>query len=156
MKTAYKVLAYLVALEVVIQAAAMTFAVGGLAIWVEEGGVLDSAAMEDESLSFTGVVGFMIHGINGMMVIPVLALALLVISFFAKVPGGIKMAAIVLGLVVLQVALGIFGHETPYSALLHGVNAMVLLAAAYHTARLVKAPERADTGSRRRETPTAV
>ena len=56
----------------------------------------------------------MLHGMVGMMLIPLLALVLLIISFFAKIPGGVKWAAIVLGLVVLQVALGIFGHETPY------------------------------------------
>ena len=74
----------------------------------------------------------MLHGIFGMMLIPLLALVLLIISFFAKIPGGVKWAAIVLGLVVLQVALGIFGHETPYAGLLHGLNALILFAVALH------------------------
>jgi hypothetical protein len=76
------------------------------------------------------MVGLMVHGMNGMMIIPVLALLLLVVSFFAKVPGGVGWAALVLGLVVLQVVLGIFGHELAISGLLHGVNAMVLFAVA--------------------------
>jgi hypothetical protein len=65
MKSVYRALAYLVALEVVIQAAAIAFALAGLGKWISEGGVLDAAAMESESTDFTGVVGFMIHGING-------------------------------------------------------------------------------------------
>ncbi len=36
----------------------------------------------------------MLHGMIGMMLIPLLALVLLIISFFAKIPGGVKWAAI--------------------------------------------------------------
>ena len=135
MKSVYKVLAYIVAALVVVQSASMVFAVAGLGIWVEDGGVLDAAAFEDESLSFTGVAGFMVHGITGMMVIPLLTIALLVVSFFAKTPGAIRNAAIVLALVVLQIALGLFGHENAYVGMLHGVNALVLFSAALHTGR---------------------
>ena len=136
MKSAFKVLAYIIAAEVVVQSAMMVFAVAGLGIWVDNGGTLDAAAFEDENLSFTGVAGFMVHGINGMMIIPILALALLVLSFFAKVPGGVRNAAIIVGLVVLQIALGLFGHENAYIGLLHGVNALVLFSAALFTGRL--------------------
>ena len=134
MKSAYKVLAYVIAALVVVQSAAMVFAIAGLGIWVEEGGVLDAATMESEP-SFTGALGFAIHGMNGMMLIPLLALALLVVSFFAKVPGGVRNAAIVLGLVVLQVALGLFGHENAYIGMLHGINALVLFAGALFAGR---------------------
>ena len=147
MKSAFKVLAYLIALGVVVQAASMVFAVAGLGIWVDQGGVLDKAAFEDENLSFTGIGGFMIHGMNGMMLIPLLALALLVVSFFAKTPGAVRNSGIVLGLVVLQVALGLFGHENAYIGMLHGVNALVLFAAALHTGRQAGRAE-AVTGQR--------
>lgn len=136
MRTAYKVLAYLVALGVVVQAGAIAFAVSGLGIWVMEGGVFDKAAFESETLEFTGIAGFMVHGMNGMMVIPLLALLLLIVSFFAKVPRGIVMAAVVLLLVVVQVTLGLLGHSTPYAGLLHGVNALILLGAAISAGRL--------------------
>ena len=53
-------------------------------------------------------------------------------------PGGVRNAAIVLGLIVLQVALGIFGHENAWIGLLHGLNALVLFAAALHTGQSVK------------------
>ena len=111
MKGAYRVFAYLIAAEVVIQAAAIALAVFGLSTWIEDGGTLNKAVMEGDDSSISGVIGFAIHGINGTMVIPILALLFLIISFFAKVPGGVKWAAIVFGLMVLQVALGIFAHE---------------------------------------------
>jgi hypothetical protein len=137
MKTVYKVLAYIVAAEVVIQAMAMVFAVAGLGRWVSEGGVLDKAVMESEESAFPEVVGFMIHGLNGMMIIPAIALLLLISSFFAKVPGGAKWAALVFGLVVVQVSLGFAGHAIPALGSLHGLNALMLFTAALYTARRV-------------------
>jgi hypothetical protein len=140
MKSAYKVLAYAIAALVVVQSAAVVFASAGLFLWVEDGGVLDAATIESEP-EFTGAIGFMIHGMNGMMIIPIIGLALLIVSFFAKTPGGVRNAAIVLGLIVLQVALGIFGHENAWIGMLHGVNALVLFAAALHTGRSAKSVE---------------
>ena len=138
---AYRILATIIAIEVVIQAMAMVFAVAGLGIWVDEGGVLDKAAFESDDLSFTGVGGFIIHGINGMMIIPLLGLALLILSFFAKVQGGVKWAGIVLGAIVVQVLLGVFGHESAYIGALHGLNAFILLGSAGMAARQAKAAE---------------
>ena len=69
----------------------------------------------------------MTHGINGMMIIPLLVLLLLIVSFFAKVPGGVQKAAILLGLVVLQVFLGIFSHSIPFVVVLHVLNAFAIL-----------------------------
>lgn len=140
MKTVHKVLAYLIALEVMIQASLIAFAVAGIGVWVmEEGGTLDEAAFEsifDGELSFLGVAGMMFHGMNGMMVIPVLALLLLITSFFAKTRGAIKFSLLVVGLVALQIFLGLLGHSTPYGGLLHGFNALILFTAALYTARL--------------------
>jgi hypothetical protein len=135
MKSVYRALAYLIALEVVIQAAAIAYAVAGLGKWVSEGGVLDAAAMESETTEFTGVAGFMVHGINGQMIVPLLALLLLVVSFFAKIPGGVLWAGLVLLTVVVQVLLGIFGHGAPVLGLLHGAVALVLFVLAVIAAR---------------------
>ena len=126
MRAAYRVLAFLVAGLVVVQAAAIAYAVFGLTTWVEEGGTLDKAAMESEDTTFDGLVGFIIHGINGTMLIPLIALILLIVSFFAKVPGGVKWAAFILVAVIVQVALGIFAHELPGLGALHGLNALIL------------------------------
>ena len=134
MRQTYKILAHTIAGLVAVQAAVMVFAIAGLIGWVEDGNSLTEATMESEP-DFTGAIGFMLHGMIGMMLIPLLALVLLIISFFAKIPGGAKWAALVLGLVVLQVALGIFGFETPYAGLLHGLNALVLFSVAVHAGR---------------------
>ena len=91
----------------VVQAAAIAYARRRLGIWVEDGGVLDKAAMEATRRRFDEVVGFMVHGMNGMMLIPLVALVLLIVSFFAKVPGGIAAAG---GLLALIVAPGVPGH----------------------------------------------
>jgi hypothetical protein len=135
MRSAYRVLAYLIALEVVVQAAAVAFAIAGLGKWIMEGGVLDAAAMESESSGFTEEVGFMIHAINGQMIVPLIALLLLISSFFAKIPGGVLWAGLVLATVVVQVLLGIFGHGTPMLGLVHGIVAFVLFTLAVIAAR---------------------
>jgi ABC-type proline/glycine betaine transport system permease subunit len=134
MRKVYQVLAYLVALEVVVQAAVMVWGIAGLGIWVDDGGVLDKQTFEDAfeggATPFPEFSGLMIHGMNGMMIIPILALLLLVVSFFAKVPRGIVFALAIVGLVVLQVFLGIFGHSVSISGAAHGVNALILFSVA--------------------------
>jgi Family of unknown function (DUF6220) len=131
MRSAYRVLAFLLAAEVVIQAMAIAYALAGLGKWVaDDGGVLNKQVLDSESAEFPGVGGFATHAINGMMIIPVLVLLLLIVSFFAKVPGGVRKAAILLGLVVLQVFLGIFSHEIPYVILLHVLNAFAIIGTA--------------------------
>jgi hypothetical protein len=114
-----------------VQAAAMVYAIAGLGIYVDSGGgVIDKAAFESEDTLFPEMVGFFIHGTNGMMVIPALALILLIVSFFAKVPGGVAWAAYVLLAVVVQVTLGLFGHEVAFLGMLHGINALLLFSLA--------------------------
>jgi hypothetical protein len=134
-KSVYRVLAYLVALEVAVQAATIAFAVFGLTRWIDDGGVLDAAAVQSGETMLTGVVGFMVHGLNGQMIVPMLALLLLGSSFFAKVPGGIMWAALVLVTVVLQVLSGTFAHGLPELGIVHGVLAIALFAFALIAAR---------------------
>jgi hypothetical protein len=137
MRSSYRVLAYIIAAEVVVQAAAIAFAVFGFFKWIDDGNTFDKAVMNDENASFTGLAGFIIHGINGQMVIPLLALVLLIISFFARVPGGVKWAGGILALVVVQVLLGVFGHAAPLLGPLHGINALILLGVAVTAGRRV-------------------
>ena len=140
MRTVYRVLAWIIAVEVLLQAAAITYAVFGLGKWIQEGGVLDKSVMESEVTAFPEEVGFMVHGLNGMMIVPVVALLLLVVSFFAKVPRGPALAGAVVGLVALQVLLGMFGHGIPGLGLLHGANALALFAVAVIAARRAARP----------------
>ena len=146
MRNVYRVLAFLVAIEVVVQAMAIAYGIAGLAYWVEEdGGVLNKAVFDSDDPGFAGIGGFITHGINGMMIIPLLVLLLLIVSFFAKVPGGVRSALILVGLVVLQVFLGIFSHSVPYVILLHVLNAFAILgvaAMAGRSASVVADPDR--------------
>ena len=135
MRTVYRVLAWIIAVEVVVQAMSMVWGIAGELKWIEGGGVLDKTAMESEEMQFTEVIGFIIHGINGQMIIPLIALLLVVASFFAKIPGAVKWAALVLLLVVVQVLLGMFGPAIPALGALHGLNALVLFSVAIYTAR---------------------
>lgn len=138
MRTAYKVLAYLVAAEVAVQAMVMVWFMAGLGKWVEGGGVLDKAAMESEGTPFPQVVGIMAHGINGFFVIPGLALLLLIISFFTKVRGAIKWAVVVFVLVIVQGQLGGLGHDFPWAGALHGLNALALFSVALYAGRRLR------------------
>jgi heme A synthase len=135
MRTTYRVLAGLIALEVVVQAAALALAFAGLAHWIDGGGVLDSSAIEGDTKSFPEVVGLIVHGINGSIVVPLLAVLLLVSSFFARVPRGIAWALVVLGLVFVQVMLGFSAADVPALGAVHGINALLLFTAALVTAR---------------------
>ena len=138
MRTAYKVLAYIVAAEVAIQAMAVVWAIAGLVKWVDAGGVFDKSIMESGATPFTEVFGIIVHGINGTFVIPGIALALLIVSFFTKVRGAIKWAVIVFVLVVAQGQIGYLGHEFPLAGALHGLNALALFGAALYTGRRMR------------------
>jgi Family of unknown function (DUF6220) len=151
MRTAYRVLAFVIAAEVAIQAASIAYALFGLGLWVDGGGVLDKATMESPDTTFAGDGGFALHGINGQIVIPVLVIVLLVLSFFAKVPRGVMWAGVTLGLVVLQVLLGLFGHAVPFLGALHGINALLIFGVAVMAAMAA----RATTTGRRTVEPSA-
>ena len=137
MRKTYRVVAHLIAALVVVQAMAIAWALSGLSHWVgEDGGVLNKAVMEDrDSTPFPEVAGFAIHGINGTTLIPLLAVLLLVFSFFAKVADGTKWAAIVFVLVALQVVMGISSESLPFLGLLHALNAFAILVIALRAAR---------------------
>jgi hypothetical protein len=124
----YRVLAYLIAAAVAFQAATIAYALFALGSWVEKGGVLDKAAMEGSG-GVGGEGGFSGHG-YGAMAVAAFGLALLICSFFVRFPGGIKWAAIVFGLIVLQWALAFASFALPGLGVLHGINALAVLGTA--------------------------
>jgi hypothetical protein len=128
MKQVYRVLAFLVAAGVALQAAAISYGMFGLIKWIEGGGTLDQST--DLTPALGGYTGFSWHGTVGIFVLPVISLLFLISSFFAKVPGGIRWALIVLGVTVLQVALGLFSHAVAGLGWLHGINALALFGTA--------------------------
>lgn len=130
MTKVFRVLAFIVAGLVALQAVVIAWAFFGLWKFIEDGEALDSAVMEGDESPFAEAAGFMIHGMNGMMVIPVMALVLLIIGLIAKFPGAKKFGAAIFLLVVLQVVLGIAGFSIPAVGALHGLNAMLLFGVA--------------------------
>ena len=128
MKQVYRVLAFLVATGVVIQAASISYGMFALIKWIERGGTLDQSTELTPALG--GYTGFSWHATAGIFVLPFISLLFLISSFFAKVPGGIRWALIVFGVTVLQVALGIFSHSVAGLGWLHGINALALFGTA--------------------------
>ncbi|MFL6023859.1 MAG: hypothetical protein ACJ72O_11015, partial [Marmoricola sp.] len=142
MKRTYQILAALLAVEVVLQAMAIAYGTAGLFRWVDkDGGVLNHAVVknfEDNPPDFHGVGGFAFHGINGFMVTPLLALVFLVVAFFAKVEGGVRRAAVLFGMVILQVVLGMASHDVLVLAPLHALVAFGIFAMAATAATAAK------------------
>ncbi|MEU8221576.1 hypothetical protein [Kribbella sp. NPDC048915] len=122
----------MIAISVVIQAMAI-----GLA-WFTVIKDVDGGLVFDKNSDFN--VGHMTHTIFGMGIIPLLAILLLIISFFAKVDGGVKWALYVFGLVALQIALAFGSFGAPFVGALHGLNAFALAAVAAMAARRASAP----------------
>ena len=134
MRATYRFLAYAIPVLVAVQAAAIAFAFFGLGAWIEDGHQLTKSTMDSANTKFVGDLGFMVHGMDGELLIPLVALALLVVSFFAKVPGGSKWAAFVLLDVVFQVALAFVAFGAPVVGMLHGLNALLLAWLGWNTA----------------------
>ncbi|MEV6285287.1 hypothetical protein [Kribbella sp. NPDC051770] len=122
MKSVYRWLALLIGVGVLVQA--MAIALG----WFTALKDMDGGLVIDKN--YEGNFGHALHGIVGSMVIPLLALALLIVSFFAHVAGGVRWALYVVGLVVLQIALAFVSFGVPAVGALHGANALALLAVA--------------------------
>lgn len=141
MRRTYSTIAWIIAGGVVVQAASIAFGLGGMSHYIQEGGVVDKALIESRQATFTGVLGFPIHGIVGGMVIPLAALALLIVAFFVKVRGARLWAAIVLALVALQITLGYSIADMPYLGLIHGANALAVLLTAVYAALRIRRPK---------------
>ena len=141
MRRTYSTIAWIIAAGVVVQAASIAFGLGGMSHYIQEGGVVDKALIESRQATFTGVLGFPIHGIVGGMVIPLAAVALLIVAFFVKARGARLWAAIVLALVALQITLGYSIADMPYLGLIHGANALAVLLTAVYAALRSRRPK---------------
>jgi hypothetical protein len=135
MRAAYRVLALLIAVGVVVQVASIAYAWFQVLHDLDGGGVFDKNTERN--------AGHALHGMVGVMVIPLLALLLLIVSFFAKIPGGVKWAGITLGVTVLQVALAFVSFGAPIVGTLHGINALALAGVASIAARKARTADAA-------------
>ncbi|TCO49193.1 hypothetical protein EV646_103171 [Kribbella antiqua] len=139
MKSVYRALAGLISICVVIQAMAIALAWFTVLKDTDDGLVFDKNSDPN--------VGHLIHSIVGSMVIPLLAILLLIISFFAKVEGGVRWALYVFGLVALQFGLAAASFGAPVVGALHGANAFALLAVAGIAARKAAASSTVTTAA---------
>ena len=141
MRTVYRVLAYAIAALVAVQAAAIGYAVFAQLSFIEGGGTLDGASIE--SAPGTGALFF--HALNAGTVL-LAALALLIVSFFAKIPQGVRWAVIVLACTVVQIVLGTLHWSESLSRLvsaigaMHGAVALVLFGVAVMAAMRARRP----------------
>ena len=135
MRATYRVLALLIAAGVVVQAAVIAFAWFQVINDTEAGGVFDK--------NNEGNWGHVAHGVIGSMVIPLLAIVLLILSFFARIPGGVKWAGITIGVVALQILLAFLSFGAPIVGLLHGLTAFALAGVASMAARKAREAETA-------------
>ena len=149
MRATYRLLAGLIAVLVLVQAAAIAFGTFGILSFVEDGSDYTKSVAEDRSA--TGALGQNIHSF-GAMAIALIAILLLVVSFFAKIEGGVKWAGIVFLVVLLQWVLAIVAFSAPVVGALHGLNAFVMFGVAMMAAQRARTSAASGTPSRSRQT----
>lgn len=126
MRSTYRVLALLIAALVAVQAAAIALWVFGLLNWVdEEKNSLTPQIADDRLEGVTGAVGISIHSF-GALAVALVAIVLLIISFFAKIPGGVKWALFVFLAVLVQWVVAIAAFGIPGLGAVHGANAILI------------------------------
>ncbi|WIM94945.1 hypothetical protein ACTOB_007005 [Actinoplanes oblitus] len=126
MRSAYRAVSGLILLGVVVQLVVIAAAWFQVLNDVDNGGVFDNNTRNWAHNA---------HSVVGMMVIPLLAVALLVISFFAGVPNGVRYALLVFGAVVLQIVLAFASYSVPGLGALHGLNALAVAGLAENAMR---------------------
>lgn len=135
MKATYRVLAILIALLVLVQAAGIAFGTFGILKFVEDGKDYTKSISEDRTA--TGALGQNIHSF-GAIAIALIAIILLIVSFFSKIEGGVKWASIVFLVVLLQWVFAIVAFSAPVVGMLHGINAFVVFGVAMMAAQNAK------------------
>lgn len=128
MKSTYRALAGLTCLLVLVQAASIAFGTFGILNFVEDGSDYTKSIAEDRA-SDAGGIGQNIHSF-GAMAIALVAIVLLIVSFFAKIDGGVKWAGFVFLTVLAQWILAIVAFSAPVVGLLHGLNAFIIFGVA--------------------------
>lgn len=118
MRTAYRVLAYLLALSVAVQASLIAFGAFALENSIDNGPVSDG-----------DTIGVTLHHAFAYVVL-LFGVALLAVSLGAKVECGVRWAAIPLGLIVVQFFLAYAAYSAAIIGVLHGLNALAIFAAA--------------------------
>jgi hypothetical protein len=123
MKATYRVLAILIPVIVALQASFIALGVFGLGKWVEDGNDFTKSVLENGGS--TGDIGFVLHSF-GAIAAALVALLLLIVSFFAKIEGGVRAAALVFADVLVQWVLAFVSFGAWAVGILHGLNAFLM------------------------------
>jgi hypothetical protein len=137
MRTVYRVTGLVIAIGVVLQIASI--ALSGFTIAKDAN---DGNSIGADYSNF----GESYHSIAGS-VIGLLALVFLISSFLTDVPRGRMLAAIVVGLVVLQFLLAVVSFGVPALGVLHGINGLAIAAVASMGARRAAVPNQPVTSA---------
>jgi hypothetical protein len=124
MRASYRVLGGLICLLVLVQAAGIAFGTFGILNFIEDGNDYNESVAEDGSAA-GAAAGQAIHS-WGAAAITLVAIVWLVVSFFAKIDGGVKWAGFVFLSVLAQWILAVIAFAVPAVGLLHGINAFVM------------------------------
>lgn len=145
MKTTYRILAYLIALGVVLQAASIAFGFFGIGRWVVAGNTLDRHTFLYNTTELGGYTGLAFHYVVGQAIMPLLGLALFILSFFTRVRHATAWAGVLLISIIVQLVLGLAAfHQAPAGAA-HGFLAIAIFAVAAVTGhRITRAHGAAD------------
>lgn len=130
MRTAYRALASLIALAVVLQVAAIALA-GFTTAADAEDGVTIGADYSNFGESYHSMAG---------TAIGLIALIFLIVSFLTDVPRGRMLAGVVVGLVVLQFLLAVVSFGIPALGILHGINGLAIAGVAGAASRRASTP----------------
>ncbi|GAA1526356.1 hypothetical protein [Kribbella lupini] len=130
MRTAYRALASLIALAVVLQVASIALAGFTIAADAEDGATI-GADYSNFGESYHSMAG---------TAIGLLALIFLIVSFLTDVPRGRLLAGVVVGLVVLQFLLAVVSFGIPALGILHGINGLAIAGVAGAASRRASTP----------------
>jgi hypothetical protein len=133
MRAAYRIIGLTIAGLVVVQAAAIAFAMFGVLHFVDGGDSLNKSIADDRT-GFDGAAGWVVHSF-GAILISLFAIILLILSLFAKIPDGTKWAGFVFLAVLLQWVLAIVAFGVPAVGALHAVNAFAIAGLGARAAR---------------------
>jgi hypothetical protein len=140
MRATYRALSHTISGLVVVQAAAIALWVFGLLSWVDDGHSFTPAVSDDRAEGVTGSVGIAIHSF-GAMAVALLAIVLLIVSFFTKLPGAVKWAGFIFLAVLLQWVVAIISFSVPGLGVIHGANAILIAWLGWHAAKVVGGAE---------------
>ena len=122
MKSAYKYIAMLIALDVLVQAATIAYAFFGIGKYIDDGHSVTPTSDDH----YAGLGGLAVHSVNGMIVMVLLGIVLLVVAFLSKLPGAPRAAGILLVMIIVQVVLGLVSFAVPILGALHGILALLV------------------------------